>query len=236
MSVGAVKKNPPHHKSMGEELLGQHVNLQGELKGYEARVKSGCTFSPKPDADSPTSQDVPASKRVSNKTTKRRKGSVHSNLHKLHEATMLKRVDKRKEIDALEMRACTFSPRLVGGRNSATSDVPVHERLFEGRKNKKGDKVAKVDKECSFQPRLTARQRQNSGEVGMARIDTLYQQGKAKQALRAKSPRGDAEAAHLRQEADELKMCTFHPNLSASKRTARKRPQVFGRSRENTRT
>ncbi|CAN0075603.1 unnamed protein product [Pylaiella littoralis] len=124
-----------------------------------------------------------------------------------------------------------------GGASANGRSGPVHERLYSLRGRGEVDREAFVDSECTFQPNMdrtskspaSTRVRGRAEECNESRLEIMYNDGKLRQTSRSQSPRNYTETFRAQDEAKEMGLCTFQPNMSST-RNGRFKAESRGRA------
>ncbi|CAM9259200.1 unnamed protein product [Ectocarpus sp. 12 AP-2014] len=189
-----------------------------------AKELATCTF--RPDTSGSSKRSSAGSGRRDSAGSK----NAHDRLFGLHGEMLMSKQAKREELATKESMTCTFSPALVakhvpkGGKKLLSVDTenePVYERLYSARGRAQA-RDAFVDPECTFQPHFKSKSvssspRRRDNPEG-SRVDEMYKVGKERQAstARSQSPRNYTARFRDQDEAKEMELCTFQPDVSSS--------------------
>lgn len=150
----------------------------------------------------------------------------------MYERSKLRLAAKERHLKKTEkemMVGCTFTPETNKSRSSSKSgNTPVFDRLYSESK-KTTPKKANGRNGDSKRGSPTS-----VSSHGSNRIDSLYQDGLRRAQNRKLTDKDEAEARRRRLEEEELKQCTFRPNMDWRKK--KKPVRSGGKSREPAKT
>ncbi|CAM9820014.1 unnamed protein product, partial [Ectocarpus fasciculatus] len=229
--MGAKGKQAPVADRLYATPETQAALAKSREEARAAKELAACTFRPDTSGSSKRSS-AGSGRRDSAGNT-----STHDRLFGLHGEMLMSKQAKREELATKERMTCTFSPALVAkhvpkgkdGRKLLcvdTENEPVYERLYSARGRAQA-REAFVDPECTFQPHFKSkslssspRRRDNPEE---SRVDEMYRVAKARQAseeddatARSQSPRNYTATFRDQDEAKEMELCTFQPDVSST--------------------